>query len=226
VAVFGCGPVGQFAIASAKLMGAGRVVAIDTVPDRLNMARDQQAETIDFNQEDPVDAIQRLTGGIGADCVIDAVGVDAVAPRSGPAVKQMTEQERQAEARQLNQNAPQTNPQNGNWIPGDAPSQVLEWAVKVARKGGKLSIIGVYPETQKTFPIGPAMNKNLRLNMGNCNHRKYVPDLLDLVQSGTIVPEHILTKQEPIISAIEAYKAFDTRQPGWLKVELEPAAVH
>lgn len=79
VAVFGCGPVGQFAIASAKLLGAGRILAIDTVPDRLDMARTQGAEVIDFNAEDPVETIRRLTGGIGVDRAIDAVGVDASA---------------------------------------------------------------------------------------------------------------------------------------------------
>lgn len=222
VAVFGCGPVGQFTIASAKLMGAGRVIAVDTLPDRLAMARDQQAEVIDFNAEDPVDAIQRMTGGIGADRVIDAVGVDAVSPKSGPALQQ-AKQDKSDEQRQLKQNAPEQNPQGPNWRPGDAPNQVLEWAVKAVAKAGRISIIGVYPQTQKSFPIGAAMNKNLGIDMGNCNHRKYVPHLLDLVQNGTIIPEHILTKQEPLMNVLDAYKAFDTRQPGWLKVELDPA---
>src|SRR2546430_1787841 len=88
VAVFGCGPVGQFAIASAKLLGAGRVIAIDHVQSRLEMAQAQQAEIINFDDEDPIDAIKRLTGGIGVDRAIDAVGVDAEAPKSGPAAKQ------------------------------------------------------------------------------------------------------------------------------------------
>ena len=87
VAVFGCGPVGQFAIASARLMGAGRIFAIDTIPSRLDAARAQNAEIIDYNAEDPVEAIKRLTGGIGVDCAIDAVGVDANRPHSGPAAQ-------------------------------------------------------------------------------------------------------------------------------------------
>src|SRR5205814_3146537 len=85
VAVFGCGPVGQFAIASAKLMGAGRVFAVDCVPSRLLMARRQNAETIDFSREDPIETIKRLTDGIGVDRAIDAVGVDAERPHRGPA---------------------------------------------------------------------------------------------------------------------------------------------
>jgi len=83
VAVFGCGPVGQFCILSAKLLGAGRIFAVDTIPDRLAMARGQGAEVIDYNAEDPVETIKRLTGGIGVDCVIDAVGVDANCPHHG-----------------------------------------------------------------------------------------------------------------------------------------------
>ena len=91
VVVFGCGPVGQFAIASAKLLGAGRVLAVDNLPDRLDMARRQGAEVINFDEEDPVQVIQQLTGGVGADCAIDAVGVDAECPHHGPAAKQAAE---------------------------------------------------------------------------------------------------------------------------------------
>src|SRR6185312_355965 len=87
VAVFGCGPVGQFAIASAKLMGAGRVLAVDCLEDRLQMARRQGAEIIDYEREDPVATIRELTGGIGVDRAIDAVGVDANHPHHGPAAK-------------------------------------------------------------------------------------------------------------------------------------------
>ena len=110
------------------------------------------------------------------------------------------------------------------WKPGDAPSQALDWAVQALAKAGTLSIIGVYPPTHRDFPIGQAMNKNLSIKMGNCNHRKYIPHLLDLVASGTIDPTAILSKVEPMRSAIDAYVAFDERQPGWLKVELLPAA--
>jgi threonine dehydrogenase-like Zn-dependent dehydrogenase len=223
VAVFGCGPVGQFAIASAQLLDAGRIFAIDTVPSRLDMARAQGAEVIDFNVEDPVETIQRLTGGIGVDRAIDAVGVDAESPDRGPAAKQAKQQEKQFQ-QELQEIAPRTNPQGDNWQPGDAPSQVLMWAVQALAKAGTLSIIGVYPQTARSFPIGMAMNKNLTLQMGNCNHRQYIPMLVDLVRRGEIDPTKILTQREPLQSAIEAYKAFDERQPGWVKVELKLAA--
>lgn len=221
VAIFGCGPVGQFAIASAQLLGAGRILAIDTIASRLEMARAQGAEVIDFNQEDPVEVIHSLTGGIGVDRAIDAVGVDATRPHSGPAA-QPAEQQAQQFQQELQQIAPETNPQGGNWHPGDAPSQALTWAVQALAKAGTLSIIGVYPPTHRFFPIGIAMNKNLTINMGNCNHRKYIPMLVELVRNGSIDPKQILTQVEPLTSVIDAYKAFDQRQPGWVKVELVP----
>ncbi len=121
VAVFGCGPVGQFTIASAKLLGAGRIIAVDTIPSRLEMARMQGAEVIDFNAEDPVEIIQQLTGGIGVDRAIDAVGVDATRPHSGPAAQQANQQAQQFQ-QELQQIAPQTNPQGDNWHPADAPT--------------------------------------------------------------------------------------------------------
>ncbi len=223
VAIFGCGPVGQFAIRSAQLMGAGRVFAIDTVASRLEMAKVLGAEVIDFNAEDPVEALKSLTGGVGVDRVIEAVGVDAIAPESGPAAQKAQKQKEQFQ-QQLQEIAPQTNPQNGNWHPGNAPSQALEWAVQGLAKAGTLSIIGVYPPTHKFFPIGMAMNKNLTIKMGNCNHRKYIPKLLDMVQSGIVTPTQILTQREPMTSVLDAYKAFDQRKPGWVKVELVPSA--
>jgi threonine dehydrogenase-like Zn-dependent dehydrogenase len=158
VVILGCGPVGQFCIVSAKLLGAGRILAVDTVPDRLEMARAQGAEVIDFNAEDPVETIRRLTGGIGADRALDAVGVDANRPQQGPAAdkaKQMKSWFRQ-EVREV---APKTNPDGENWRPGDAPSQALIWAVEALAKAGTFSIVGVYPQSARYFPIGEAMNK-------------------------------------------------------------------
>lgn len=221
VAIFGCGPVGMFAIASAQLMGAGRILAIDTIASRLEMAKELGAEVIDFNAEDPVETIQSLTGGIGVDRAIDAVGVDSSQPHQGPAAKQAQQQAKEFQ-QEVEQIAPETNPSNGNWNPGDGPSQALTWAVQGLAKAGTLSIIGVYPPTHRFFPLGMAMNKNLTINMGNCNHRKYIPTLVDLVETGAVDPEKILTQREPLTSVIEAYKAFDKRQPGWIKVELDP----
>lgn len=219
VAIFGCGPVGQFAIASAKLMDAGRIFAIDNRPDRLAMARAQGAETINFDEEDPVAAIQALTGGIGADCAIDAVGVDAECPHAGPAAAQAQEQSEQFAA-ERDAVAPERNPDGALWQPGRAPSQAQRWALESLAKAGTLAIIGVYPLSDMTFPIGMAMNRNITVRMGNCNHRKYIPRLIDLVRSGVIDPTAVLTQQEPLTDVLEAYKAFDLRQPGWIKVAL------
>jgi threonine dehydrogenase-like Zn-dependent dehydrogenase len=224
VVVWGCGPVGQFAILSARLRGAGRILAIDNIPSRLDMAQAQGAETINFDQEEPVEALLRLTGGIGPDRAIDAVGVDAVAPSQGPARRKTASESTQFEA-ERREITPRRNPQHDNWHSGDAPSLALSWAVQALAKAGTLAIIGVYPQTARVFPIGAAMNKNLTINMGNCNHRRYIPMLLDWVQNGTCHPEQVLTQTGPLYAAVDAYKAFDTRQPGWMKVKLEPETV-
>jgi threonine dehydrogenase-like Zn-dependent dehydrogenase len=222
VAVFGCGPVGQFVIASAKLKDAGRVFAIDCIPSRLEMARDQNAEIIDFSKEDPVETLKGLTGGIGADRVIDAVGVDAVSGNQGGATEVAKDIAKKAKP-DLRKVAPITNEQGDNWHPGDSPSQALLWEVESIAKAGTLSVIGVYPQTVNTFPIGAAMNKNLTVRMGNCNHRRYIPMLVNMVRAGVADPTEILTQREPITAAIDAYKEFDRRMPGWMKVMLEPA---
>jgi threonine dehydrogenase-like Zn-dependent dehydrogenase len=217
VAIFGLGPVGQFCIACAQLLNAGRIIAVDTVKSRLDMARAQAAEVLDFNAEDPIKTIKELTNGIGVDRVIDAVGVDANRPHSGPAAKPAAKKY----AKEKDEVAPQAKPHDGNWEPGDAPSIALSWSVEAVAKAGTVSIIGVYGE-KNNFPIGEAMNKNLTITMGNCNHRRYIPQLVELVRMGGLVPSEILTQVEPMTSALEAYKAFDKREPGWIKVKLEP----
>jgi len=212
--------VGQFAIASAMLMGAGRVIAVDKHDDRLAIARRQGAEIINFEQEDSVQTIVALTGGIGVDRVIDAVGVESEHAHSGLAAEQAGKQEAEFQ-RELDQTAPQHR-DKGPFAPGDAPSQALRWGVEALAKAGTMAIIGVYPPTVESFPIGQAMNKNLTVKMGNCNHRKYIPQLVDLVRSGVIDPVGLITKAAELTDAIDAYTHFDAREPGWLKVELEP----
>lgn len=197
VAVFGCGPVGLFAIISARLMGAARVFAIDGLTDRLDRARHLGAECINFEKEDPIDVLSRLTGGIGVDCAIDAVGVDANHSHCGHAHSTV------------------------QWQPGDAPAQALQWAVQGLAKAGVLSIIGVYPPDFDSFPIGAAMNKNIRVNMGNCHHRKYIPKLIELTLAGKVDPAKILTQDEPIVDAISAFEAFERHDKGWIKVKLQ-----
>ena len=117
--------------------------------------------------------------------------------------------------------APQAKGKKGEWQPGDAPSQALLWAVEGLAKAGTLAVIGVYPEQARVFPIGTAMNKNLTVKMGNCNHRKYIPKLLEVVRSGSFDPSEILSQRAPLGGILEAYKAFDTRQEGWIKVAVE-----
>jgi threonine dehydrogenase-like Zn-dependent dehydrogenase len=223
VAVFGCGPVGLFAIASAGLLGARRIFAIDRVPDRLAVAQKLGAEVINFEQDHPVEVLKELTGGVGPDRIIDVVGVDAVSPKSGPAAKEAKQQadEFKRESKQI---SPEKNPDGDNWIPGDAPSQVLNWALQSVAKAGTVCLTGVYPESAKTYPVGMSMNKNITLKGGNCNHLRYVAKLLEIVRSGVIRPERILTKHEPLTDAIEAYRHFDKREAGWIKVDLRPAA--
>ena len=221
VVVFGCGPVGQLTIASAKLMG-GRVIAVDRLPDRLATARNQGAQVINFDEEDPVARINELTDGNGARRIIDAVGVDAQHAHAGPAKPGVLGRIATAVEQRIVEPAAKTV--GRHWIAGNSPNQVLDWAVEAAAKGGTISIIGVYPPTDRFFPIGKAMNKNLTLRMGNCNHRAYYDVLIEHVRAGRLDPVAILTETEPMTGAIEAYKAFDQRQPGWMKVELMPEA--
>ncbi len=213
VTVFGCGPVGQFSIVSAFMMGAGRVFAVDNREDRLEMARAQGAEVVNFDEEDPVGTVQELTGGIGTDRVIEAVGVDAEAPGG------------ERDEQEIGQVAPETNPQAGAlWQPGGAPSQSAVWATQAVCKAGTIGVIGVFPPQAMTFPIGALQQRNLTVKGGNCNHRRYIPRLIGLVASGAFDPTDILTQREPVTGAIEAYEIFDRRRPGWIKVELLPKA--
>jgi threonine dehydrogenase-like Zn-dependent dehydrogenase len=220
VAVLGAGPVGQLAALLARMQGAGRVLIVDGNADRLELARLQNAETINFNAEHPVQAIKELTAGIGADRIIDAVGIDAQMPAGGPAAAG-NEELIERFATEQDKAAPRIAPSDGSWEPGDAPSLALRWATEAVAKAGTVGIIGVYPPQHEAFPIGAAMNANLTLKMGNCNHRKYVPGLLSKIAAGQADPTTVLTQQESIPTALAAYQAFDRRSPGWTKVTLE-----
>jgi threonine dehydrogenase-like Zn-dependent dehydrogenase len=163
-----------------------------------------------------LEAIRELTGGIGADRVIDAVGIDAQRPKDGPAAENLLvdaetfEAERQAAA-------PEDNTDKGQWLAGDAPSLVARWAVKAAAKAGSVGVIGVYPPTFAAFPIGEMMNRNLTVQGGNCPHRRFVPKLLSMVAKGGIDPTEFITQLTDPMSMVDAYEQFDTRQQGWLK---------
>ncbi|WP_327035106.1 alcohol dehydrogenase catalytic domain-containing protein [Micromonospora ureilytica] len=219
VTVWGCGPVGQFAVLSAYQRGASRVIAIDGHADRLEHARRRGAEVINFNETDPVEAIMELTNGIGADCAIDAVGVDGESPKSGPAAGKDDERNRE-EQRKISPNL-DSGGKDGHWKPGDAPSQAQTWAVESLAKVGTLGIVGVYPPADRFFPIGTTMARNLTVRAGNGNHPRYIPKLADMVASGQVHPEDVVTEHEPLTDAIGAYREFDMRNPGWLKVALQ-----
>lgn len=220
VAVYGCGPVGLFAITCAFHLGAGRVFAIDSVESRLEMARAHGADIINFEKEDPIQALKDATNGTGPDRTIDAVGVDAATATRGPAADRSAQKEFQKE---LDKIAEEGTPKGKAFQPGGAPSQALKWAISSTAKGGTVSVIGVYSAPLQDFPIEEVMEKNLTLKAGNCNHRRYMPEMVELVRSGVIRPEQFLTHIKPIASAVEAYQAFDRHEPGWIKVKLDPA---
>jgi threonine dehydrogenase-like Zn-dependent dehydrogenase len=221
VAVFGCGPVGLMACVSSLLRGAARVFAVDAVPARLELATRLGAESIDYNEVDPVAAIRDLTGGIGVDRAIDAVGVDAAAPTAGPALAQAREMWPQFQ-RELKEVAPRQHPHDGNWAPGGAPSLAAYWAVQCLAKAGTLGVIGVYPPTMHEFPLGAAMNKNIAINMGNCHHRRYIPRLIEHLQAGEVDTEVFATDECALADILDAYRHFDRREPGWFKVAVKP----
>ena len=219
VAVFGAGIVGQFAIASAFRQGAGRVWAVDRVETRLVKALEQHAEVINFDQEDPVKVLRDATMGRGVEAVIDAVGVDAQRPHTGPAAPAADAQD-STFAAEVDQVAPHAKPRDGQWVPGDAPSQAARWSIEAVAKCGRIGMIGVYPPSLTSYPIGMAMNKNLTVRAGNCNHRAVTPPLLDLVASGVVDPAAFITQHAPVTEAIAAYQSFDKREEGWIKTVL------
>ena len=219
VAVFGCGPVGQFAILSAFLQGAGRVLAVDNKPGRLEIARQQGAEVINFDEANPVQALLELTRGIGPDRVIDAVGVDARAPHREDDLL-LADDELARIVRQRSQVSPEPWSETERRTNAHSPVQALEWAVESVSKAGTLAIIGVYPPRFESFPLGRAFQRNLTMKMGICHHRRYIPKLLQLVASGSVDLKQVVPHHETLLSATEAYEQFDRRENGWLKVEL------
>ncbi|CAO5247031.1 zinc-dependent alcohol dehydrogenase [Frankia sp. AgKG'84/4] len=223
VAVFGAGPVGQFAVLSAFQLGAGRVIAVDGVASRLQGARALHAETVNFNEEDPVEIIREMTRGVGVDRVIDAVGVDARRPVSGPATPDApTDAEFDHEQRAAT--GGEDHPAGRGWAAGDAPSQASRWATEAVAKAGTIGVVGLYPDSFRAFPIGVAFNRNLSVKLGVCHHRRYIPRLLSMVEAGQVDPAEIITQHRPVSGAVEAYQAFDRQEAGWTKVALDPAA--
>lgn len=202
VAIWGCGPVGQFAIQSAWMLGAERVIAIDWVPERLELAKKLgKCELINFKEEDVYDALMVMTRGLGPNCCIDAVGCEA---HVGPTIDSIIDKVKQVAYLQI-----------------DRP-HVLREAIQCCRKGGTLSIPGVYIDKLDKIPFGAAMNKGLTFKMGQTHVQRYLSLLLDKIQEGEIDPSQIITHRIKLKDVPTAYKEFDAKHDGCIKVVLTP----
>jgi threonine dehydrogenase-like Zn-dependent dehydrogenase len=202
VAVWGCGPVGQFAIRSAYLLGAERVIAIDHVPERLRMAEQGKAEVLDFEGADVVEELKWRTGGRGPDACIDAVGMEAHVD----AGQLDTIYDRAKQALMLGTDRP----------------HVLREAIQACRKGGTLSIPGVYGGFLDKLPFGAAFAKGLTFKMGQTHVHRYLTPLLTRIERGEIDPSFVITHRIPLHRAPEAYRMFLDKADGCIKVVLQP----
>jgi threonine dehydrogenase-like Zn-dependent dehydrogenase len=200
VAVWGCGPVGLFAVQSALSLGAHRVIAIDHYPHRLDLAKSMGAEVINFEEVDVRDALVEMTGGIGPDACIDAVGMeshgmsaDSVMDKVKAAVKLVTDQ-----------------------------THGLRQVIIACRKGGRISMPGVYGGVTDKFPIGALMEKGLSVKSGQTHVQKYMPKLLKLILDGKLNTTFLISHRLSLEEAPRGYKMFKERQNEVTKVVLKP----
>jgi threonine dehydrogenase-like Zn-dependent dehydrogenase len=201
VAVWGCGPVGQFAMRSAYMLGAERVIGIDRVPERLQLARDfAKAETINFEEVDAGEALKEMTGGRGPDACIDAVGLEA----HGMGVEGFLDEAKQAV--RLETGRP----------------HVLRQMMLACRKGGTLSIMGVYAGFVDKIPMGAVVNKALTVRMGQMFGQKYMPMLLDRVLADEVDPSRVFTHRLPLTEAKQGFELFKQKKDNCIKVLLKP----
>lgn len=204
VAVWGCGPVGQFTIRSAMLLGAGRVIAIDDerkVPERMQMARDAGAITVDMHAENVHEVLLELSDGIGPDICIDAVGMEAHGTNFIEEVYDKVK----------------TN----LFLESDRPV-VVRQVIMCCRKAGTISIPGVYGGLADKIPLGALMNKGLTIKTGQTHVHRYVPKLLDHIRNGDIDPSFVVTHRLPLTQADQAYTTFREKKDGCIKVVLDP----
>jgi threonine dehydrogenase-like Zn-dependent dehydrogenase len=200
VAVWGCGPVGQFAIRSAFLLGAERVFAIDRFPERLRMAEEGRAETINYKEADVYDALMEETGGLGPDSCIDAVGMEAhVAGVIGA-------YDRVKQAMMFETDRP----------------QVFREAILACRKGGTVSVPGVYGGFDDKIPLGSMMNKGLTIRTGQTHVQHYMRPLLDRILNGEIDPSFVVTHRMRLDDAPSGYETFLNKEDECIKVVLQP----
>lgn len=196
VAVFGCGPVGQFAIKSALLLGAERVIAIDSVPERLKLAAEIGAVVLDERHGNVMRRLDDLTGGRGPDACIDAVGLEA----HGRGIQNAYDRVKQALR-----------------LETDRPT-ALRSAIMATRKGGTVSVPGVYGGFIDKFPMGAAFAKGLTFKMGQTQFHEYAPRLLPRVQSGEIDPSFVITHRLSLADLPRAYRMFNNKEDGCIKV--------
>jgi threonine dehydrogenase-like Zn-dependent dehydrogenase len=195
VAVWGCGPVGQFAIRSAFLLGAAKVIAIDSLPERRAMAEQAGAITLESG-DDVMEELKALTGGRGPDCAIDAVGMEA----HGSAYDQVKQSMK---------------------LETDRP-YALRQAMRCVRKAGTLSVPGVYGGFLDKIPFGAVMNKAVTIKTGQTHMQKYLQPLLKLIEDGKIDPSFVITHRVPLSKADKAYEMFVAKKDGCIKVVLDP----
>jgi threonine dehydrogenase-like Zn-dependent dehydrogenase len=201
IAVWGSGPVGLMAMASARLLGAERVIAIDDVPGRLRLAEQRlDAITINFEREDVFDRLKQLTGGRGPDACIDAVGLEA----HGATLDAYYDRVKTAA-----------------FLATDRPN-ALRQAIHACRKGGTISIPGVYGGFLDKFPLGAAFSKGLTFRMGQTHMMKYMAPLLARIERGEIDPSFVITHRLPIDEAANAYRTFRDNKDQCIKVVLKP----
>jgi len=201
IAVWGCGPVGQFAIRSAFLLGAQRVIAIDTVPERLALAEKAGAVTLDFKKEDIYARVQDLTQGRGADACIDAVGTEAEATAS---VDSMVDRAKTM-----------------TYLGTDRP-HVLREAIHCCRNFGTVSIVGVYGGYLDKVPMGSAINRGLTFRMAQTPVQKYLEPLLHRIENGEIDPSFVITHRGKLEEGPDLYRTFRDKKDGCIKVVLRP----
>ncbi len=201
VAIWGCGPVGQFAIKSAYMLGAERVIAIDRYEDRLRLAREKAgAETLNYEQVDVLEALKEMTGGRGPDSCIDAVGMEA----HGTGVAEVYDKVKQTMR-----------------LESDRPTALRE-AIMACRNGGTISVAGVYGGFIDKFPMGAIVNRSLTIKSGQTHVQRYTHPLLERIQKGDIDPSFIITHTLPLSEAPRAYKMFRDKEDNCLKVVLKP----
>jgi threonine dehydrogenase-like Zn-dependent dehydrogenase len=201
VAVWGCGPVGQFAIKSAYLLGAERVIAIDRFPERLAMAAvEGHAEVLNYEDVDVPTVLRAMTGGQGPDACIDAVGL---------------------ESHGTTLDAWYDRAKTSMYLATDRP-HALRQAINACRKGGTVSIPGVYGGWLDKFPLGPAFAKGLTLKMGQTHVHKYLPVLLDRIERGEIDPSFVITHRVGLDEAPEMYETFREKRDDCIKVMMTP----